>query len=302
MKRGNDVKKKEQIHYHMMVLPGTIIVFLFNTATWLGIFLAFQDFVPSKGWFGSPWVGMENFKVFFSMPDSFQIIRNTLIMAVGKIIFTMLTAIVFALLLNEILHKGLKRSIQTAVYLPHFVSWVIFAIIMRSLFDLDGIINRLLLMLGLHEPILFLGIPKLFPIIMIITHVLKEFGFSAIIYLAAITNVDPCLYEASFIDGANSWQKVIYVTLPCIAPIIVLMATLSLGNILNAGFDQIFNMYNPTVYSTGDIIDTYVYRVGLMSYNYGIGSAIGLFKSVISFVLMILANWLAVKFADYHIF
>ncbi|HCS73503.1 MAG TPA: protein lplB, partial [Clostridiales bacterium] len=211
-------------------------------------------------------------------------------------------AIVFALLLHEIPGGRLKKTIQTAVYLPHFISWVIFATVIRSMLNIDGVVNKLLMMLGLKEPILFLGTMSIFPIVMILTEAMKEFGFSAIIYLAAITNIDPGLYEASAIDGAGRMRKLLHVTLPGILPIIILMATLSLGNVLNAGFDQIFNMYSPSVYSTGDIIDTYVYRLGIVNFNYGIGSAVGLFKSVISLMLMSLAYFLAAKFGDYKIF
>lgn len=236
------------------------------------------------------------------MPDSWQVLRNTLVIAVGKIVFGTLAAILFALLLNELRNQRLKKSIQTAVYLPHFVSWVIYATIMRSMLGAEGLVNQVLQTLGGQEPVLFLGTPSLFPWVMILTETLKEFGFSAIVYLSAITAIDPGLYEAAEIDGAGRWQQAVHVTLPGLRTIIVLMATLSLGNVLNAGFDQIFNMYNPLVYSTGDIIDTYVYRVGLISINYGVGSAVGLFKSVISIILMTAAYWMAAKFADYRIF
>ena len=294
--------RKNQLHYNLMLMPGALMVFLFNTITWLGILLAFQDFIPSRGWFGSPWVGLDNFRIFFDMPDSFEIIKNTVVIAVGKIVITTIFAIVFALLLHEIPGGRLKKTIQTAVYLPHFISWVIFATVIRSMLNIDGVVNKLLMMLGLKEPILFLGTMSIFPIVMILTEAMKEFGFSAIIYLAAITNIDPGLYEASAIDGAGRMRKLLHVTLPGILPIIILMATLSLGNVLNAGFDQIFNMYSPSVYSTGDIIDTYVYRLGIVNFNYGIGSAVGLFKSVISLMLMSLAYFLAAKFGDYKIF
>ncbi len=294
--------RKDQIHYHLMVIPGVAIVLLFNTVTWLGILLSFQDFIPKRGWFGSPWVGFENFEIFFGMPDSFEIIRNTLFMAVGKIVMTSMAAILFALLLNELRGKRLKRGIQTAVYLPHFISWVIFATVMRSMLTADGFVNKILAALGRQDPVLFLGAPGIFPVVMIVTDVVKEFGFAAVVYLAAITDIDPGLYEAAAIDGASRFRQAVHITLPGILPVIVLMATLNLGNVLNAGFDQIFNMYSPSVYSTGDIIDTYVYRMGLISFNYGVGSAVGLFKSVICMALMSLAYFLADRFADYRIF
>lgn len=299
------MKKKtrfSQLPYHLMLLPGVVFVLLFNTSTWLGIALAFQDFIPSRGWFGSPWVGFENFELFFSLPDSFAILRNTVVIAAGKITAGTLVSILFALLLNELKGRRLKKCIQTAVYLPHFISWVIFATIMRSMLGTDGLINQILRLSGAQESVMFLGTPSLFPIVMIATETLKEFGFGAIVYLSAITAIDPALYEAAAIDGAGRWKQTIHVTLPGLRTIIVLMATLSLGSVLDAGFDQIFNMYNALVYSTGDIIDTYVYRVGLVSFNYGLGSAVGLFKSVIGITLMAIAYWLASKFADYRIF
>lgn len=294
--------KKERVHYHLMMAPGVTAVFLFNTVTILGVLVAFQDFIPNLGWFRSPWVGFRNFELFFGTPDAGRIIQNTLVMACGKIVFTTLSSIIFALLLNEIYSTRVKRFVQTAVYLPHFVSWVIFASIIRFLLSEAGMVNRTLALIGMKEPILFLSKANLFQPTMIITHVLKEFGYGSIIYLAAITSIDPSYYEASIIDGANRFQMIIYITLPCIAPTIILLATLSIGNILNAGFDQVFNLYSPAVYETADIIDTYVYRYGLMQINYGFGSAIGLFKSVISMVLITLSYTLAAKLADYRIF
>ena len=265
-------------------------------------FVAFQDFVPNRGWFGSEWVGLENFALFFGTPDAWIAIRNTLVMAVGKIVFSTLASIAFALLLNEVRSGGIKRVVQTFVYLPHFVSWVIYASIIRFLLSGDGMLNRLLLSLGMEEPILFLSKENLFQPVMILTEVMKEFGYGSIIYLAAIANVNPNFYEAATLDGANRWHKMYYITLPCIMPTIVLMATLSVGNVLNAGFDQVFNLYSPAVYSTADIIDTYVYRIGLLNINYGLGSAIGLFKSVISMLLIVVSYSLAAKFCDYRIF
>mgnify|MGYP005756278239 FL=1 len=262
---------------------------------------AFQDFIPVKGWFGSEWVGLSNFEIFFRQPDSFQIIRNTLVMAVGKIVLTQFLAIVFALMINEVRSSKLKKTIQTVTYLPHFVSWVIFATILKSLIGTNGLLeNALKELFGSNLSIL--GTASIFPAIMILTEMSKEFGWSAIIYLSALTAIDPGLYEAASIDGASRWKQTIHVTIPGIRHIIVLNGVLSLGNILNAGFDQIFNMYNPLVMSTADILDTWVYRQGLVNFNYGVGTAVGLFKSLIALILTVLAYWAADKFADYKIF
>lgn len=293
--------KTWRIYYNLMVLPAVILVFLFNTRTWPGILAAFQDFIPLKGWYGSEWIGLKNFEVFFKQPNAWGIIRNTFVIAVGKIVCTQVAAIGFALMINEVRSKRMKKSLQTAMYLPHFISWVIYATILKSIIGTDGLLNNILTNLG-YEKIMFLGLPEIFPGMMILTEVLKEFGYAAIIYLAAITAIDPSLYEAAEIDGASRWQQTVHITLPGIRHIIVLNAVLSLGSLLNAGFDQIFNMYNTLVMSTGDVIDTWVYRMGLINLNYGVGTAVGLMRSVVALVLTIIAYWAADKFADYKIF
>nr|WP_296437387.1 ABC transporter permease subunit [uncultured Acetatifactor sp.] len=301
MKKENKKRIPDRLYYWLMVLPGAIFVFLFNMRTWPGILGAFQDFVPVKGWYGSDWIGLTNFKIFFRQPNCFQIIRNTLVLAVGKIVFGQCMAILFALMLNEVRNSKLKKTIQTVTYLPHFVSWVIFASILRSILGSTGLVEGLLKSFGI-ENVSILGTASIFPAIMIATEVLKEFGWSAIIYLSALTAIDMGLYEAAEIDGATRLRQTIHVTLPGIRHIIVLNAVLSLGGILNAGFDQIFNMYNTLVMSTGDIIDTWVYRQGLISFNYGVGTAVGLFKSIIALILTVFAYWAADRFADYKIF
>lgn len=301
MKKENKKRIPDRLYYWLMVLPGAIFVFLFNMRTWPGILGAFQDFVPVKGWYGSDWIGLTNFKIFFRQPNCIQIIRNTLVLAVGKILFGQCMAILFALMLNEVRNSKLKKTIQTVTYLPHFVSWVIFASILRSILGSTGLVEGLLKSFGI-ENVSILGTASIFPAIMIATEVLKEFGWSAIIYLSALTAIDMGLYEAAEIDGATRLRQTIHVTLPGIRHIIVLNAVLSLGGILNAGFDQIFNMYNTLVMSTGDIIDTWVYRQGLISFNYGVGTAVGLFKSIIALILTVFAYWAADRFADYKIF
>ena len=294
------IRIPDRVYYWLLVLPGTIFTFMFNTRTWPGILAAFEDFIPVKGWYHSEWVGLDNFKIFFMQPDAWRIIRNTLIMAIGKIVLGQVMAITFALMLNEVRNSRLKKSIQTVTYLPHFVSWVIYATVLKYIIGTNGLIENLLKDRGITMSIL--GTASIFPIIMIVTETLKEFGWSAIIYLSALTAVDQGLYEAAEMDGATRWQQTVHVTLPGISPIIVLNALLSLGSILNAGFDQIFNMYNTLVMSTGDVLDTWVYRQGLISMNYGVGTAVGLFKCVIGMVLTIIAYWAADKFADYKIF
>ena len=213
----------------------------------------------------------------------------------------MIVPIVFSILLNELRHEAYKRTVQTVVYLPHFMSWVVLAIPIMNIFAYDGIVNDIITALG-GTPIMFLASNTWFRPILILTDVWKEFGFGTIVYLAAITGIDPALYEAAVIDGASRGQRMLHVTLPGMLPTIVLLATRSLGNVLNAGFDQIYNLYIPAVYETADIIDTYVYRAGLIDMNYSLSTAVGLMKSVISIVLILTSNHLAYRLANYRIF
>lgn len=293
--------KKGQLGYHLMMLPGMLILLIFSYIPMAGILMAFQDFVPAKGILGSTWVGLENFKYIFTIPDGKQILYNTLFIAIGKMIVGSIVPIFFAILLNEIRVTFFKRTVQTIVYLPNFLSWVVLATVIVNIFSLDGPINAILSLFHI-EPVMFLQSNSWFRHLLIGTDVWKNFGYGSIVYLAALTAIDPGLHEAATIDGATRLQRIRYVTLPGIASTIVLMAALSLGNILNAGFDQVFNLYNPLVYSTGDIIDTYVYRTGLQGMQYSLATAIGLLKSVVSFVLIISANNLSKKLTNQQIF
>lgn len=293
--------KKNARYYHVMLLPGMIFLVIFSIIPMFGIVMAFQNFVPAKGIFDSKFVGLAQFRRLFMLPDFRQILENTLIIALSKIIVGTLLAIVFAVLLNECRNVRYKRFIQTAVYLPHFLSWVILAVMFSNIFSYTGIINQLVTALG-GEPVMFMISNTWFRPIIIGTDVWKEFGYNAVIYVAAMTSIDPSLYEAADIDGAGRWKKIMHITLPGILPTIILMGTLSIGNVLNAGFDQVFNMYSPLVYRTGDIIDTYVYREGLVNIQYSFATAVGLFKSIISFALLTTAYKLADKFCGYRIF
>lgn len=294
-------KSKKQTYYHLMLLPGMIFLLIFNFIPMFGTVMAFQDFVPAKGIFHSDWIGFDNFKFIFGLRDSRQIFINTIVISFGKILLGILVPVIFSLLLNEIRHVRLKKTVQTVVYLPHFLSWVVFAAIVQMLFSYDGPINSVLSLLG-AEPVMFLGSNFWFRKIMIFTDSWKEFGYGSIIYLAALTGIDPGLYEAAAIDGANRWKRLLHVTLPGIMPIILIMLTMALPNILNAGFDQIYNLYNPLVYETGDILDTYVYRIGMVKRQYSLGTAVGLLKSVIGMALMLLANKLVTTFSDRRMF
>ncbi len=288
-------------HYLLMLLPGMLWLVMFNIVPMFGVVMAFKNFNPGKGIWGSPWVGLENFKYMFELNDSWMVIRNTLIIAVGKIVLNLLVPLIFALLLNEIQNMKFKKYIQTIVYLPHFLSWVIMATIVIGIFGYKGVINHLIGLMGV-DPKLFLADAKIFQGLVIGTDVWKEFGYNAVIFLATLAGISPSLYEAAAIDGANRWHMTWHITLPSIAHVVVLLGVLSLGNVLNAGFDQIYNMYNPLVYSTGDILDTWVYRLGLQSLQFSLATAAGLFKSAISFVLIVVSYALAYKYADYTVF
>lgn len=292
---------KKSLPYHIMMMPAMILLIIFSIIPLSGILIAFEKYVPAKGILGSKWIGLDNFKYMFQIPDSRQVFANTLIIAVAKIVCQLIVPIIVALMLNELRSRTLKRSIQTVIYLPHFMSWVILGGILTNVLSLDGILNQFIRMFG-GEPVMFLASNRTFRTVMVATDVWKEFGFGTVIYLAAITGINANLYEAASIDGANRLQRILHVTLPGIIPTIVLMATLSLGNVLNAGFEQIFTMYNPLVYETGDIIDTYVHRTGIVNGQYGLATAIGLLKSVISMILIASSYKLAEITVDYRIF
>jgi putative aldouronate transport system permease protein len=284
-----------------MSAPGMLWLILFSIVPMFGIVMAFQDFIPTKGLWGSPWIGLENFNYIFTMRESRRVITNTLIISSFKIVLNLLVPLAFALMLNEANNLRAKRAVQTVVYMPHFLSWVILASIILNILSYDGIVNKLFGVFG-REPTVFMGDPSLFRWLVIGTDVWKEFGYNAVIFLAALTGISPTLYEAAAIDGAGRWRSMWHVTLPGLSTTVVLLMVLSLGNILNAGFDQVFNMYNSMVYSTGDIIDTWVYRMGLFRLQYSLATTAGLFKSVISFALITGSYLLAYRFADYTIF
>ncbi len=300
--KANKAKIARQLPLHLMMLPGIIILLIYSYGPMLGIIMAFERYSVAKGFFRSPWVGLENFRFILQIPDVYQVLWNTFFISFMKIIAGLLVPILIALLLNEIQNRFFKRSVQTIIYLPYFLSWVILAGIMIDILSpSNGIVNEAIGLLG-FKPVFFLGNAKIFPYVLVISHIWKEAGFATIIYLAALTSIDPTLYEAAIADGANRWRQTWHITLPGLRPMVVLMAVLSLGNILNAGFDQVFNLYNPIVYSTGDILDTFVYRMGLIDYQYSYATAVGLFKSLVSFIMVTLSYKLAYKFAGYRIF
>ena len=293
---------RRELPLHVMLLPGALLLFVFSYIPIAGIVIAFQKFVPARGIGGSDWIGLGNFRYVMQMPGIGQVLWNTLYISSMKMAAGLLVPIVIAMLLNEVRLTGIKRSIQTLIYLPHFLSWIILGgILIDILSPTQGIVNQLLVWLGFDAQF-FLGSNKLFPYVLVLSDVWKEFGFSTIVYLAAITSISPTLYEAAVMDGAGHWRQAWHVTLPGMLPVIVLLATLSLGNVLNAGFEQVFNLYSPAVYQSGDILDTLIYRLGLLDAQFGVATAVGLFKSLVSLLMISMSYYLAYRWANYRIF
>ncbi|MEK0316483.1 ABC transporter permease [Cohnella sp. 56] len=294
--------RKSKLPLHLMLLPAVILTLIFAYLPMAGIVIAFQNYKPWLGIRHSEWVGFDNFNYLFDYPDSRQVILNTLVIAGMKIVVGMIVPITFALLLNEVRKSAFKRTVQTLVYLPHFLSWVILGGILIDMLSPTGIVNHVLVQLFGIKPVFFLGNGNWFRFTVITSDVWKEFGFATIVYLASLAGINPALYEAAELDGASRWKQTLHVTIPGILPIIIVVGTLALGNILNGGFDQIFNLYNPLVYHKGDIVDTFVYRFGLEQGQLSFATAVGLFKSAVSMVVIVISYFLAYRFANYRIF
>lgn len=298
----NKIKMKRNLPLHLMLIPGLLVVLIYNYGPLFGgILMVFKNYRPSLGFIDSKWVGLDNIRTVLSLPDIGQIVWNTFYMSAIKIVLSISFPIIVALLINEIRNIKFVKSVQTLIYLPNFISWVILSgVFIDILSPSSGLINQIIKLLG-FEPIFFLGSNEYFRGTMIVTDIWKNFGYNTIIYFAALTGINEELYEAAKIDGANRLKQIWHVTLPGIKPIVLVMIILSLGSVLNAGFDQIYNFYNPSVYRTGDIIDTFVFRLGFEQAQYSLSATIGLLKSVVSLVLTSASYWFAYKFSDYRI-
>lgn len=284
-----------------MLSPMILIYLIFHYIPMTGIVMAFQDYMPSKGYFGSPWAGLKWFKYMFSMNNFGFVIGNTLFISILKLLGGLIASVIFALLLNELKSKRIGSMIQSCVLFPYFVSWVIIANLLKDVVSVDGVLNQSIANV-FGEKIPFLTNGTWFIVLLVISSVWKGIGYDAIILVASITSIDPALYEAAVIDGAGRWKKMRYVTLPCIAPTIAMLLILALGGVLNAGFDQIYNLYNTSVITSSDIIDTYVFRMGINNGLYSLGTAIGVFKSIVGTILVVSSYKAADKFAGYRIF
>jgi len=274
-----------------MAVPVLLYFLIFHYAPMVGLVIAFKDYVMSAGLFGSAWVGVENFARLFGSPDFPRALRNTLTISLLRLTFGFCAPLILALLLNELRVSFYKRAIQTLTYLPHFFSWVILGGVFLMVFSGSGPVNAFVKLLG-AKPIPFLTDGAWFIAVLVATGIWQSAGYGAVIYLAALAGINPDLYEAAAMDGANRWQQTWTITLPSLVPTMVTLFILSLGGILTAGFDQIYNLYNPMVYDVADIIDTYVLR-RMIGLDLGLATAAGMFKSVVSLVLVVGANALA---------
>lgn len=287
---------KSQIDLQLMVIPGVICLILFAYLPMYGIVIAFQDYSIYDGFFQSNWVGLKHFEAFFTSTDCFRVIKNTLIISFLKLVIVFPVPILFALVLNEITNMKFKKVIQTVTYLPHFISWVIVGSFVSSMFAVDsGSVNEMLVSIGIiDEPINWLSDPDNFLPVLITANVWKNMGFNSIVYLAAIAGVNPALYEAATIDGCSRFKQIYKITLPCIAPVISIFLVLQIGNLLNAGFEDILvltnNGSNAILLSVSEVIDTYVYKQGIGTMRYSYATAVGLFKGVLNVILLVAAN------------
>lgn len=298
------ITKQYRKHYQLllMMVPAFLLLFVFRYLPLYGIQIAFKEFYPLKGIHGSEWVGLEHFIALFKGRYFLPVLRNTLLISTYKIVFGFPAPIILCLFLNEVRHIHFKKTVQTISYLPHFISWVVLAgMTIEFLSPSRGPINILLKSMGL-DPVFFVADEQWFRSVLVISSIWKQIGWSSIVYLAAITNIDPSLYEVADIDGAGRLRKIWNVTLPGIAPVVTIMFIFAIGKIITDDFDQIYNLLNINVYSVGDVISTYTYREGLCNMNFSYSTAVGLFKNVISFSLVMLTNYLARRTGDHALF
>ncbi len=288
-------------HKYLLILffPALVYYILFRYVPLYGIQIAFKNFIFRRGIWGSPWIGFEHFVRLFGMRDFWNVFRNTLIISSLKFLFGFPAPILFALLINEVRNTAYKKTVQTISYLPHFLSWVVLGgLFLQFLSPSIGPINAVLREIGI-KPIYFLASPKWFRSVLVATSIWKGVGWSSVIYLAALTGVDPSLYEAATMDGAGRLRRTLHITLPSIAPVITIQMIFAMRGIVGDDFDQIFNLYNPAVYKVADVLSTYVYRVGLVDMQYSFSTAVGLFRNVVAFVFIVGANAVARRVNDY---
>jgi len=299
--RWGELKKdlKRNKNLYIMLIPVIAYYFIFHYLPMYGLQIAFKDFSPAQGIWNSPWVGLEKFREFF-IYDSYyvwRIIRNTILISFYELIFGFPAPIIFAILLNEIKNSVYKRTLQTVSYMPHFISTVVVVGLIMDFFSRDGLINTILSKFGI-EAISFMTEPGWFRPLYVGSSIWQQLGWNSIVFLAAISNIDPQLYEAALIDGAGRFKQIWYVTIPSILPTIIIIFILRMGHMMSVGFEKVYLMYNPLTYETADVISTYVYRKGLLEMDYSYGSAVGLFNSLINFLLVIITNQISKKVSE----
>lgn len=292
-RNGNRKKLWYRIYKHrwlyLMLLLPVVYFIIFKFGPIYGLQIAFRNFRVRRGIWGSEWVGLEHFRKYMADPGFWKLVRNTLLLGLGQIVFVFPCPIIFALLLNEVKSKKAQRLIQNISYLPHFISVVVVASMVTSFLTKDGIINKIIVMLG-GNSYLYLQDPNCFRPVYWLSNLWQELGWSAIIYFAALTNVDHQLYEAAVIDGAGRWQQTVHVTLPAIKPTIAIMLIMAMGNIMSVSFEKVLLLQNALTYEVSDIISTYVYRQGLSGGQYSYSTAIDMFSTVTNFVMLLIAN------------
>lgn len=297
--RKSAITKKLISNYdlYLMLLPGLIVIIIFHYLPMYGAIIAFKDYNLMEGITKSPWVGLKHFNALFQAREFQRIFRNTLLINIYRLIFQFPIPIILALLINEVSHTFFKRTVQTITYLPHFLSWAIVgALVIDLLSPSKGLVNLILKTFD-TSPITLMD-KRFFRTIVVASQTWKEAGWSAIIYLAAISSIDPQLYEAAIVDGASKWHQIRHITLPGIRSTIVFIILLRIGAMLATDVEQILMLYNPVVYEVGDVIGTYVYRVGLGQMRYSYTTAVGLFQSIVGFILLVVANYLSRKYAE----
>ena len=295
-----DIVKKKFVRYkfiYLMLIPVIIYYAIFCYAPMGGVVIAFQNFKPALGISGSEWVGMKNFVDFLTGPYAWRLIRNTLVLNIMQIIFAFPVPIIIALLINEIHCKPYKKVVQTLSYMPHFISLVVMCGLLITFCRSDGLFNDFLALFGIERSNL-LANAALFKPLYVLSGIWQEAGWGSIIYLATLSTIDPGLYEAATIDGASKFQRMLYVSLPGLLPIIIVQLIMRIGNILTTGFEKVFLLYSPLTYDTADIISTYIYRQGLELSNYSYGTAVGIFNSVVNLIILVLANYTSKKVTE----
>ena len=283
--------------YYVMMLPGVLYIILFKYIPMLGSVIAFEDYSAFQGILGSKWVGLDNFRKLFHYPDFYKILRNTIILGCLKTFLTFPIPVILALLLNEVNNRVAKKSIQTIICIPYFVSWVVVGGLFFDFFGDSGIFNNIRSFFGL-QPILAMQKESWFRPIYVLSTIWKESGWGTVVYLATISGIDPSLYESASIDGASRFQKMRFITFPLLVPTVLTLLLMNIGGFLTLGFEQVYNLYTPMTYSVADIFDTYVFRVGIQQAQYSFATAVGLFQSVVGLIMVVTFNKIANKVSE----